>query len=112
MSDAAIPASTGRLLAFVGFRHPAIILQFSFSVVSSFFAWVERSHTGQAYSAAEQHSARADDLSVVGLAPHFEVRSLRIMLFLGPTFFLVFSICALDDNVRSSVTINREGAVR
>ena len=51
MSDGAIPASTGRLLVFVGFRHPVIILQVSFSVASSFFAWVERSHTGQAYSA-------------------------------------------------------------
>ena len=47
MSDGAIPASTGRLLVFVGFRHPVIILQVSFSVASSFFAWVERSHTGQ-----------------------------------------------------------------
>ena len=53
MSDGAIPASTGRLLVFVGFRHPVIILQVSFSVASSFFAWVDRSHTGQAYSAAE-----------------------------------------------------------
>ena len=43
MSDGAIPASTGRLLVFVGFRHPVIILQVSFSVASSFFAWVERS---------------------------------------------------------------------
>ena len=53
MPDGAIPASTGRLLVFVGFRHPVIIRQVSFSVVSSFFAWVELSHTGQAYSAAE-----------------------------------------------------------
>ena len=53
MSDGAIPPSTGRLLVFVGFRHPVIILKVSFSVASSFFAWVERSHTGQAYSAAE-----------------------------------------------------------
>ena len=53
MSDGAIPASTGILLVFVGFRHPVNILQVSFSVASSFFAWVERSHTGQAYSAAE-----------------------------------------------------------
>ena len=53
MSDGAIPASTSRLLVFVGFRQPVIILQVSFSVASSFFAWVERSHTGQAYSAAE-----------------------------------------------------------
>ena len=28
MCDGAIPASTGRLLVFVGFRHPVIILQF------------------------------------------------------------------------------------
>ena len=53
MYDGAIPASTGRLLIFVGFRQPVIIRQVSFSVASSFFAWVERSHTGQAYSAAE-----------------------------------------------------------
>ena len=85
-------------------RHPVIILQVSFSVASSFFAWMERSHTRQAYSAAEQHSAQADDLSVVGVATHFEVLSLRIRLFLVPTLFLVFSICALYDNVQSSVT--------
>ena len=53
MSDGAIPASTGRLLVYVGFRHPVIILQVSFSVASSFFAWMERSQTRQAYSAAE-----------------------------------------------------------
>ena len=50
MSGGAIPATTGRLLVFVGSRHPVIILQVSFSVASSLFAWVERSHTGQAYS--------------------------------------------------------------
>ena len=50
MSDGAIPAITGRLLVFFGFRHTVIILQVSFSVASSFFAWVERCHTGQAYS--------------------------------------------------------------
>ena len=49
----AIPASMGRLLVFVGVRQPVIIRQVSFSVAFSFFAWVERSHTGQAYSAAE-----------------------------------------------------------
>ena len=48
MSDGAIPASTDRLLVFVGFRQPVIIRQVSFSVASSFFAWVERSYTGQA----------------------------------------------------------------
>ena len=53
ISDGAISASMGRLLVLGGFRQPVIILQVSFSVVSSFFAWVERSHTGQAYSTAE-----------------------------------------------------------
>ena len=44
---------------------------------------------------------------------HFEVLSLRIMLFLVPIFFLVFSICALYDNVRSRVVpkIHRKVAV-
>ena len=42
MSDGAIPARMGRLLVFVGFRQPVIIRQVSFSVASSFFAWVER----------------------------------------------------------------------
>ena len=53
MSAGAIPASTDILLVCVGFRHPVIILQVSFTVASSFFAWMERSHTRQAYSAAE-----------------------------------------------------------
>ena len=86
-----------------------IIRQVSFSVASSFFAWVERSHTDQAYTA--EYSARADDLSVVGVASHFEVLSLRMMLFLVPTFFFVFSICALYDNVRSSVTPRYTGSI-
>ena len=32
-----------------------------------------------------------------------------MMLFLVPTFFLIFSICALYDNVRSSVTLRYTG---
>ena len=47
---------------------------------------------------------------MVGVAPHFEFRSLRMMLFLVPTFFLVFSICALYDNVRSSREIYEDYA--
>ena len=38
---------------------------------------------------------------MVGVAPHFEILSLRMMLFLVPSFFLVFSICALYDNLWS-----------
>ena len=53
-----------------------------------------------------------DDLSVVGVAPHFEFHSLRMMFFLVPTFFLVFSICALYDNVRSSVTQRYTGGLQ
>ena len=53
MPGGVIPSSTGRLLVFVGFRQPEIIRQVSFSVAFSFFAWVERSHTGQAYSEDE-----------------------------------------------------------
>ena len=51
-------------------------------------------------------------MSVVAVAPHFEVLRLRIMLFLVPTFFLVFSICALCDNVRSSVTPRYTGRLQ
>ena len=51
-------------------------------------------------------------MSVVGVATHFEVLRLRIMLFLVPTFFLVFSICALYDNVRSSVTPRYTGRLQ
>ena len=96
MSGGAIPASTGRLLVLVGFRQHVIIRQVSLSIAFSFFAWVERSLTGQAFSAAEQayHSPRADDLDVVGaITSHYEFLSLRMMLFLAPTFFLVFSMC-------------------
>ena len=39
MYGGAILASTGRRLVFVGFRHPVVIPQVSFSVSSSFFAW-------------------------------------------------------------------------
>ena len=46
------------------------------------------------------------------MAPHFEVLSLRMMLFLVPTFFLVFSICALYDSVRSSVTPRYTGRLQ
>ena len=53
MSDGAIPASMDRLLVLVGFRQPVIIRQVSLGVAFSFFAWTERPHTGQAYSAAE-----------------------------------------------------------
>ena len=47
MSDGEIPASMGRMLVLVGFRQPVIIRQVSFSVAFSFFAWVERCHTGK-----------------------------------------------------------------
>ena len=54
MSGGTIPASTGRMLVFVGFKHPVIILQVSFSVASiSLHGWSVPMHTGQAYSAAE-----------------------------------------------------------
>ena len=51
---------------------------------------------------------------MVGVAPHFEFLSLRMMLFLVPTFFFVLSMCALCDNVLSSTcdaNIHREVAV-
>ena len=54
MSGGVIPASTRRLLVCVGFRQSMIIRQVSsISIASSFLACVERSHTEQAYFAAE-----------------------------------------------------------
>ena len=51
-------------------------------------------------------------MSVFGVAPHFELLSLRIMLFPVPTSFLVFSICALYDNIRSSMTPGYTGRLQ
>ena len=54
-------------------------------------------------------------MSVVGVAPHFEVLSLRIMLFLVPTFFLVFrllNMCFIRQrSVQCDANIHREVAV-
>ena len=60
-------------LVFIGFRHVVIIRQVAFSIASSLSAFIECSHIGQVYSAAEWHSGRADDLSVVGVAPHVDL---------------------------------------
>ena len=49
----AIPARTYRLSTFVGRRHPVMHLQLSLREASTFFAWDDLSHTGQAYSATE-----------------------------------------------------------
>ena len=49
---------------------------------------------------------------MVGVAPHFEFLSLQMMLFLVATFFLVFSMCALYDNFRSSVTPRYTGRLQ
>ena len=77
MSDGAIPASTGRLLVFVGFRQPVIILQVSFRIAFIFLAWVQRSHTGQAYSAAHPVSADVDLFSTFTI-PQVEEADLRL----------------------------------
>ena len=54
MPDGWIPANTGRLFVFVGFRQLVIIRHVSFSVAFSFFAWVDRSHTGQVFWPANE----------------------------------------------------------
>ena len=45
----AIPARTYRLSTFVVRRHPVMHLQLSLREASTFFAWDDLSHTGQAY---------------------------------------------------------------
>ena len=49
------PEKTNRLLTFVGFGHPVMHRQLSFSAGSSFVAWEYLSHTGQAYSTVLLH---------------------------------------------------------
>ena len=53
ISGGAMPASMYRLSVGVGRRHPVIWRQQALRAVSTFFAWVDLSHTGHAYSAAE-----------------------------------------------------------
>ena len=50
---------------------------------------------------------------MVEVAPHFEVLSLRMMLFLVPTFFMVFSIMCFirQRSVQRDAKIHREVAV-
>ena len=55
-------------------------LQLSLRAGSSFFAWVDLSHPGQAYSAVEQLRVRAVARSVSGHAPRLVLVSLRRML--------------------------------
>ena len=87
-----MPARMYKLSMLVDFRHPVIHLQLSFRAGSSFLAWVDLSHTGQAYSAVEKLRARAVERSVFGHAPHLVLVSLRRMLLREPTFAFVFKI--------------------
>ena len=80
MSGGAIPARMYRSLVLVGFRHPVMQLQLSLRAGSSFFAWVDLSHSWQAYSAVEKLRVRAVARSVLGHAPHLVLVSLGRML--------------------------------
>ena len=82
-----------------GFEQPVINRQVGLYLCVGF-----SSLTGHTNSAAELNSARTDDAGVDGVAAHFELLSLRMVLFLFPTLFLAFSSCALYDNIRFSVT--------
>ena len=68
MSGGAIPASTGRLLLFVGFKHPVIILQVSFSVASSFLhGWsvpIQGMHTLQLSSIALEQTTTVANIVI------------------------------------------------
>ena len=57
-------------------RHPVISLQALFSSGSRLCA--DLSHTGQAYSATEQQSARAVILIVLAFVPHLDVENLGL----------------------------------
>ena len=104
MSGGAIPARTYTLCIFVDLRHPVIFLQLVLSTESSLLACPDRSHAGQAYSAAEKLSDRAVVLNVDALAPHLVFVSLLRMLFRVLTLALVLSTWDLNVRQRSKVT--------
>lgn len=93
MSGGAIPDRRYRLSTFVGFRQPVIYLQAEFKAGLILLAWVDLSHTGQAYSAAEKLRARAVDRTVEVFAPQFELTSFETMELRVLTFDFVFSMC-------------------
>ena len=92
----AIPARMCTLFKFVGLRQPEMIRQQSCRAGFSLCTYVcrPRSHRAGIFGSwvAEGETA---GLSVVALHPHFELASLRMMLFLAFTFILVFSMCVL-----------------
>ena len=59
MLGGAIPAKLYTLLRGFGIRHPVIRRPVSFRAKSTFAAWADLSHAGQAYSAVEKLSAKA-----------------------------------------------------
>lgn len=64
----------------VGSRQPVMNRQLSLRTVSTLLAWAEKPQTGQACSAAEKHTARANVLKVVALSPQEELASFRSRL--------------------------------
>ena len=78
-----------------GNRHPDVRRSYTGQYVYAVqVRWFEAARddsaagTGQAYSAAEYQMAKQLGLSVVALHPHFELASLRMILFLAFTFIL------------------------
>ena len=69
-SAGGMPASTGSCSTGVGCRHPVIIRRVQFWLTSNKLVCLLLLHVGAQYSEGAYTSARAEVLSVDGLAPH------------------------------------------
>ena len=87
-----------------GRRHPEMALQAAFRTVSIFEACDDLLQTGDAYSAAEKHRARAVVWIGQASVPQLVFANFLRMLFLAPVFALVLAMWSLYVRHRSRVT--------
>ena len=100
----AIPHNKYRSSTLVGLRHPEMALQAAFRTGSIFEACDDLLQTGDAYSAAEKHRARAVVRIVLASVPQLVFANFLRMLFLAPVFALVLAMWSLYVRHRSRVT--------
>ena len=86
----------------VGLRHPEMALQAAFRTGSMFEAWDDLLQIGDAYSAEEEHIARAVVQIVLASVPQLGLANILSMLFLAPVFPFVLVMWFLHLMHRSS----------
>ena len=100
----AIPHTKYRSSTLVGLRHPEMALHVAFRTGSIFEACDDLLQTGDAYSAAEKHRARAVVRIVPATVPQLVFANFLRMLFLAPVFALVLAMWSVYVRHRSRVT--------